>query len=79
VSADKTKYMDMSRDQTTGRGQSMKHDKSSFESVEELKYLGTTLTNRNSVQDEIKSRTNSGNAWYHSVQNGLCPSLLSKI
>ena len=40
--------------------------------------LGTTLTNRNSVQEEIKSRVKSGNTCYHSVQNLLSSSLLSK-
>jgi hypothetical protein len=30
--------------------------------VEELKYLGTTLTNQTSTQEEIKSRLASGNA-----------------
>ena len=29
---------------------------SSIERVEEFKYLGTTLTNQNSIQEEIKSR-----------------------
>jgi len=46
--------------------------------VEEFKYLGTTLTNQNSIQEEIKSRFKSGNASYHSVQNLLSSSLLSK-
>jgi uncharacterized membrane protein YdbT with pleckstrin-like domain len=41
-----------------------------------IKYLGTTLTNQNSVQEEIKSRVKSGNACYHSVQNLLFSSLL---
>jgi hypothetical protein len=36
---------------------------------EEFKYLGTALTNQNSIQEEIKSRMKSGNACYHSVQN----------
>jgi len=34
----------------------MKIDNSSIERVEEFKYLGTTLTNENSIQEEIKSR-----------------------
>jgi len=46
--------------------------------VEEFKYLGTTLTNQNSIQEEIKSRLQSGNASYHLVQNLLFSSLLSK-
>jgi len=39
--------------------------------VEEFKYLGTTLTNQNSVQEEIKGGLKSGNACCHSVQNLL--------
>jgi len=46
--------------------------------VEEFKYLGTTLTIQNSIQEEIKNRLKSGNACYHSVQNLLSSSLLSK-
>jgi len=51
VNADKTKYMIMSRDQNAGRSQSMKIDNSSIESVEELKYLGKMLTNKNSIHE----------------------------
>jgi hypothetical protein len=40
--------------------------------------LGTTLTNQNSIQEEIKSRLKSGNACFHSVQDLLYSSLLSK-
>jgi hypothetical protein len=78
VNADKTKYMIMPRDQNAGRSHSMKIDNSSIEWVEEFKYLGTTLTNKNSVQEEIKSRLKVGNACYHSVQNLSLPRLLSK-
>ena len=48
------------------------------ERVEEFKYLGTTLTNKNSIQEDIKSRLKVGNACYYSVQNLLSSSLLSK-
>ena len=40
--------------------------------------MGTTLTNQNSIAEEIKSRLKSGNACYHSVQNLLYSRLLSK-
>ena len=56
----------------------MKTDNSSFERMDEFKYLGTTLTNQNLIQEEIKSRLKSGNACYHSVQNPLSSSLISK-
>jgi hypothetical protein len=36
-----------------------------------FKYLETTLTDKNYVHEEIKSRLNSGNACYHSVQSLL--------
>jgi len=78
VNADKTKYMVMSRDQNAVRSHSIKNDSSAFEMMEEFKCLGTTLTNQNSIQEEIKSRLKSGNACYHSVQNLLSSSLLSK-
>ena len=43
VNVDKTKYM-------------VVIDNSSFERVEEFRYLGTTVTNKNSVREEIKNR-----------------------
>ena len=46
--------------------------------MEEFKYLGTTLTNQNSIAVEIKSRLKAGNASYHSVQNLLSSRSLSK-
>ena len=46
--------------------------------MEEFRYSGTTLTNQNSIQEEIKSRLMSGNVCYHSVQNIISASLLSK-
>ena len=46
--------------------------------MEEFRYLVTTLTNQNSIQEEINNRLNSGNACYHLVQDLLSCSLLSK-
>ena len=57
---------------------SVRIDNSTFERVEEFKHLGTTLTNKNSILEESKSRLRSGNACYHSVQNLLSSRLLSK-
>ena len=62
-----------------GRSHNIKIDNSAFERVEEFKYLGTTLKNENSIQEESKSRLKSGIACYHSVQNLLSSSLLSKF
>ena len=40
--------------------------------MEQLIYLRTALADQNYIQEEIKSRLNSGNACYHSVQNPVC-------
>ena len=71
-------HMVMSRDQNAGRIHSLRIHTSTFERVEEFKYLGTTLTNQNSIAEEIKSRLRSGNACYHLVQNLLSSRLLPK-
>jgi hypothetical protein len=70
--------MVMSRDQNAGQIGYIQIGNESFETVEQFKCLGTTLTNQNSIHEEIKSRWKSGNACYHSVQNLLSTSLLSK-
>ena len=44
----------MSQDRNAGQGHSVKTDNSSIERVEEFKYLGTTLTDQNSIEEEIK-------------------------
>jgi hypothetical protein len=56
----------------------MKIANRSFESVTKFKYLGTTLTDKNYINEEIKSRINSGSSCYHSVQSLLSSRLLSR-
>jgi hypothetical protein len=76
--ADKSKYMVMFRDRNARGSHKMKINDSTIERTDQFKYLGTTLTNRNSIREEIKSTLKSGNACYHGVQNLLPSSLLSK-
>jgi len=60
--------MVMSRDQNAGRSHGVKIDNSSFERVEEFRYLGTTVTYQNSIEEEIKSRLQLENGCYNVVQ-----------
>jgi hypothetical protein len=69
INAEKTKYVIMSRRPNSGQDQNIRIANESFGKVTKFKYLGATLTNQNDIRDEIKSRLNSGNACYHSVQN----------
>ena len=78
VNAEKTEYMVMSRDQNAGQNGNIQIGNKSFETAEQFKYLGTTLTYQNSIHEEIKSKLKSGNVCYHSVQNLLSSSLLYK-
>jgi len=78
VKADETKIKVMFRDQNAGRIHNIKVGNISYERVEKFKYWGTTLSNQNSIVDEIKNRLNSRNACYHSVQNLLSSSLIFK-
>jgi hypothetical protein len=77
VNAEKTKYMLLSRHQNAGQNHDIKIVNRCFENVAQLKYLRTTVTNQNFIQEEIKRRLNSGNVCYHSVQNLFSSSLLS--
>jgi hypothetical protein len=64
--------------QNVGQNLDIKVANRSFENVSQFQYLGTTVTNQNVIQEEIKRRLNSGSACYHSVQNLLCFRLLSE-
>jgi hypothetical protein len=61
-----------------GQDRDIKIANSSFGNVSQFNCLGTTASNENLIQEEIKRRLKSGNASYHSVQKWLSSRLLSK-
>jgi sorting nexin-29 len=78
VNAEKTKYKLLSHHHSEEENHNTKTGDRSFKNMTQFKYLGTTVTNRNLIQEEIKRRLNLGNACYHSVQKLLSSHLLSK-
>jgi hypothetical protein len=70
--------MIMSRHPNSGQHQNIRVTNESSENVAKFRYLWKELTNQNDIHDEIRSRLNSENACYHSVQNFLCSRLISK-
>jgi hypothetical protein len=59
INVEKTQYMLLSRHQNAGQYREVKTTDRPFENVSQFKYLGTTVTNENLIQEEIKSRLNS--------------------
>jgi hypothetical protein len=51
----------MSHHPNSGLNQNIWIDNKSFEKEAKFKYLGMTLTNKNDIHNELKSRLNSGN------------------
>jgi hypothetical protein len=68
----------LSHHKSAGQNPDMKIGNRFFENVDLFRYWGTTITNQNQIQDEIKRRLLSGNACYRSVQNLLSSHLLPK-
>jgi hypothetical protein len=56
VNSEKTKYMLLSHHQNAGQNPEIKTANRTFENVAQFKYLGTTVTDQNLIQEEIKSR-----------------------
>jgi hypothetical protein len=55
----KTRYMLPSRHQIVGQNRNIRIANRLSENVSQFKYLGTTVTNQNLIQEEIKRRLNS--------------------
>jgi hypothetical protein len=62
----------------SGQNQDIRIANELFENLASFKDLGMTLTNQNDIHDEIKSRLNSGNVCYYSVENLLSSCLISR-
>jgi hypothetical protein len=75
---EQNKYALFSRYQKVGQKRSIKIANRSFEDVAEFECFRTALTDQNCMRGEFKSRLNSGNACYRSVQSLLSSHLLSK-
>jgi hypothetical protein len=56
VNAEKSKYVLLSRHQNAGQNHYIKIGNRCFENVAQFSYLGTTITNQNLIQEEIKRR-----------------------
>jgi hypothetical protein len=78
VSTEKTKCVLLSRHQNAEQNHDIKTGNRCFENVGQFRYLGTTVTDQNLIQKEIRRRLNSVNACYHSVQNILSSRLRLK-
>jgi hypothetical protein len=68
----------LSHYQNAGQNRDIKIANKCFENAAQFRYLGTTVTNQNLIQEESKRRLNSGNAFYRSVQNLLSSPMLSR-
>jgi hypothetical protein len=88
INVEKTKYMLLSCHQNVGQNGDIKIANRSFEDMSQFKYLGTTVTNQNLIQDEIKSRLNYGNPCYYllssclvskNIKIGICNTIIFPV
>ena len=61
-----SKYMEIGRHRGVTANAHIKIGSNSYEKVETFKYLGSLLTNQNSIQEEIKCRLKAVNSCYFS-------------
>jgi hypothetical protein len=79
INVEKTKHMLLYRHLNAGQNQDIKIANRSFENMPQFKYLGTTVTSQNLIQEEVKRRLNSGSACYHSSRTFCLPVCCQKI
>ena len=75
VNPGKTMYMEIGRRRVVIAHE---HIKICYEKVKTFKYLGSLLTNQNSIQEEIKYRLKAGNSCCYSVLTFLSSRVLFK-
>jgi len=76
INEEKTKFMVLSRRREDQPN--LQIDNFTFESVENFKYLGVNINNKNDMHQEIVERLASGNRCYHSIQKLLKSKLPSR-
>jgi hypothetical protein len=69
INVEKSKHMLLSRHQNVGQNRNIKIANTSFKNVAQFKCLGTTVTNQNLIEEEMKRRLNSGSVCYPSMRN----------
>jgi len=76
VNETKTKYMVMSRQVT--QKNNIKINGYSFERVEEFKYLGVNINEKNNMHNEIKLKMSTANRSYYAMKEMFSSNLLSR-
>ena len=64
----KTKYMEVGRHRSMISKEYIRIGSNSYEKGKSFKYLGSLMTNKNSIQEEIKFRLKAGDSSYYSAQ-----------
>ena len=76
--AENTKYMVMFSRPACRTRSHIKIGRKSFERVKQFRYFVISLTNQHCIHENIKTKLKVGSVCYHSAQNFLSCSLLSK-
>lgn len=77
INEEKTEYMLMTRRDVLHQGK-VELGRKSFKNSKQFKYLGSTLTNNNSVTQEIETRLAAGNKSYFALLRVMKSSIISR-